>query len=147
LWTEAAEAADELGVMICSDGGCKNSGDVAKAIGGGADFVMLGSMFAGTTEGGNVSSDGTVNFYGMSSKTANDKHFGGLKDYRSSEGRTVKLNNKGPIEAIARQILGGLASACTYSNCTALDQLPLLAQFARVNNTHNRWLESQTIGF
>jgi GMP reductase len=145
--TETVEAAESLGVLICSDGGCKSSGDVAKAVAGGADFVMLGSMFAGTIEGGNVADDGTVNFYGMSSKTANDKHFGGLKDYRSSEGRTVKLASKGHIEPIARQILGGLASACTYSNCTSLDQLPLMAQFAHVNNTHNRWLESQTIGF
>lgn len=145
--TEAVEAADSLGVKVCSDGGCKASGDVAKAIAAGADFVMLGSMLAGTTEGGNISADGTVNFYGMSSKTANDKHFGGLKDYRSSEGRTVKMNSKGGIEAIARQILGGLASACTYSRCTSLDELPINAQFARVNNTHNRWLESQTIGY
>lgn len=144
---ETVEAASELGVLICSDGGCKSSGDVAKAIGAGADFVMLGSMFAGTNEGGNIAADGSVNFYGMSSKTANDKHFGGLKDYRSSEGRTVKLQSKGSIEVIARQVLGGLSSACTYSNCATLDQLPLMAQFARVNNTHNRWLESQTIGF
>lgn len=145
--TEAVEAADELGILVCSDGGCKNSGDVAKAIAGGADFVMLGSMFAGSDEGGNFAADGSVSFYGMSSKTANDKHFGGLKEYRSSEGRTVKLSPKGPIEVIAKQILGGLASACTYSNCNSLYQLPAMAQFARVNNTHNRWLESQTIGF
>lgn len=144
---EAVDEADKLGVLVCSDGGCKNSGDVAKAIAAGSDFVMLGSMFAGSTEGSDVDADGVVQFYGMSSKTANDKHFGGLKDYRSSEGRTVKIAHKGPIEGIARQVLGGLASACTYSACTSLEELPNKSKFIRVNNTHNRWLEKNTTGY
>lgn len=145
--SECAEAADELGVLVCSDGGCVEPGDVAKAIAGGADFVMLGSMLAGTTEGGMVDENGDVQFYGMSSKTANDKHFGGLKNYRSSEGRTVKMNYKGDMSGVIQRVLGGITSACTYSACHYLEELPIKAIFAKVNNTHNRSLEAATIGY
>ena len=91
---ECADAAHGLGGHIIADGGCSSSGDVAKAFGAGADFVMLGGMLAGHDEGGGEVVDGNVQFYGMSSDTANIKHFGGLKDYRSSEGRTVRLPYK-----------------------------------------------------
>ena len=110
---ECADAAHGLGGHIIADGGCASPGDVAKAFAGGADFVMLGGMLAGHDEGGGevitkyyqtneleyevgehlnnrkhkVEEKQFVQFYGMSSDAANKKHFGGLKDYRSSEGR------------------------------------------------------------
>jgi GMP reductase len=76
------------------DGGCSSSGDVAKAFGAGADFVMLGGMMAGHDEGGGEVVDGNVQFYGMSSDTANTKHFGGLntlEDLRTIEVLKVEL--------------------------------------------------------
>ena len=143
---DSVQAADECGVYICSDGGCSQPGHVAIAIAAGADFVMLGTMLAGTDEGGGEIVDGKVMFYGMSSKTANHKHSGGLKDYRSSEGRTTMIPYKGPMDSVIKNILGGLRSTCTYVGAPTIAALPLKANAIRVNNTHNRAYESFTIG-
>jgi len=148
---ECADAAHGLGGHIISDGGCNNTGDVAKAFGAGADFVMLGSMLAGHKEGGGevMEEDGrsVVKFYGMSSKTANEKHFGGLMDYRTSEGRTVHIPYKGEIKDTVQDILGGVRSACTYVGARELKHLSKCATFVRVNNTHNNLLEKYTVGY
>lgn len=68
------------------DGGCTCPGDVAKAFGAGADFVMLGGMFAGHDQSGGdiIVRDGKKYklFYGMSSSTAMNKYHGGVADYR-----------------------------------------------------------------
>ena len=99
---ECADAAHGLGAHIIADGGCTCPGDVAKAFGGGADFVMLGGMFAGHEEGGGkkIKKNGSqfIEFYGSSSDTALDKHYGGLSDYRSSEGKKVQLKYRGKIK-------------------------------------------------
>ena len=162
---ECADAAHGLGGHIIADGGCTSSGDVAKAFAAGADFVMLGGMLSGTSEGGGmqktryfrtgeVDADGNdileektqIEFYGMSSKTANNKHFGGLKDYRSSEGRTVLVDYKGNIQSVIQSILGGVRSACTYAGAEKLKNLPKCATFVRCSDTHTRVFESKTIG-
>lgn len=145
---ECADAAHGLGGHIIADGGCTTAGDVAKAFGAGADFVMLGGMLAGHDEGCGeaVFDDGVqtgVKFYGMSSKAANDKHFGGLKDYRASEGREVIIPYRGSVENTVLDILGGLRSACTYVGASRLKQLSKCTTFIRVNNTHNRVFESK----
>ena len=139
---ECADAAHGLGGHIIADGGCSSSGDVAKAFGAGADFVMLGGMLAGHDEGGGEVVDGNVQFYGMSSDTANIKHFGGLKDYRSSEGRTVKIPYKGQISNTVQDILGGIRSACTYAGARKLKDLSKCTTFIRVNNQYNRVFEN-----
>lgn len=76
---------------ISKDGGCTCPGDIAKAIGAGADFVMLGGMLAGHDQsGGEVverSGKKLKLFYGMSSATAMKKHAGGVAEYRASEGK------------------------------------------------------------
>lgn len=87
-----------------------------------------------------------VKFYGMSSETANNKHFGGLKDYRSSEGRTVLVDYKGDMQPVIQNILGGLRSACTYAGAEKLKHLPKCATFVRCTDTHTRIFESKTIG-
>ena len=138
---ECADAAHGLGGHIIADGGCTTPGDVAKAFAGGADFVMLGGMLAGHTEGGGEVINDKVTFYGMSSKAANDKHFGGLKEYRSSEGREVSIDYKGDINTTMQNILGGLRSACTYAGAQKLKQLSKCATFIRCNDTHNRIYE------
>ena len=88
---ECADAAHGLGAHIIADGGCTCPGDVAKGFGAGADFVMLGGMLAGHKEGGGdiIQENGTkfIEFYGSSSEEANEKHYGGLANYRSSEGK------------------------------------------------------------
>ena len=159
---ECADAAHGLGGHIIADGGCSSSGDVAKAFGAGADFVMLGGMLAGHDEGGgevitrsyitnetgpdhgigHTVQKSFVEFYGMSSNTANIKHFGGLKEYRSSEGRTVKIPYKGEVSSTVQDILGGIRSACTYAGARKLKDLSKCTTFIRVNNQYNKIFEN-----
>jgi len=138
---ECADAAHGLGAHIIADGGCTCPGDVAKAFGGGADFVMLGGMLAGHKEGGgNIVKDNGkayVEFYGSSSEEANFKHYGGLSDYRSSEGKKVKLPYRGEIDSTVKDILGGVRSSCTYVGAQSLKQLSKCTTFVRVNNQYN----------
>jgi GMP reductase len=167
---ECADAAHGLGGHIIADGGCTTPGDVAKAFAAGADFVMLGGMLAGHDEGGGESVYKFVHnneyffvkddesykpiidrkefrqFYGMSSQTANKKHFGGLKDYRSSEGRTILVPYRGPIENTVQDILGGIRSTCTYVGAPSLKQLSKCTTFVRCTQTHNAVYEKNTIG-
>ncbi len=138
---ECADAAHGLGAHIIADGGCTCPGDVAKAFGGGADFVMLGGMFAGHEEGGGkkVKKNGSqfIEFYGSSSDTALEKHYGGLSDYRSSEGKKVQLKYRGKIKDTVQNILGGLRSSCTYVGAPSLKQLSKCTTFVRVNQQFN----------
>ena len=139
---ECSDAAHGLGAHIIADGGCTCPGDVAKAFGAGADFVMLGGLLAGHDEGGGtiVSETGDnprVIFYGMSSDTAMDKHHGGVAEYRSSEGRTVEIPYRGPVKNTVLDLLGGLRSACTYVGAPTLKQLSKCTTFIRVNRQIN----------
>lgn len=134
---ECADAAHGLGGHIIADGGCTCPGDVAKAFGAGADFVMLGGMLAGHDEGGGEIKDGKVTFYGMSSDTAMTKHHGGVAEYRSSEGRTVEVKYKGAVKDTVLDLLGGVRSACTYVGAPTLKQLSKCTTFIRVNRQIN----------
>lgn len=134
---ECADAAHGLGGHIIGDGGCTCPGDVAKAFGAGADFVMLGGMLAGHDEGGGIIEDGTVKFYGMSSETAMNKHHGGVAEYRSSEGRTVSIPYRGPVLNTVKDILGGLRSACTYVGASRLKDFSKCVTFIRTNRQYN----------
>jgi GMP reductase len=134
---ECADAAHGLGAHIIADGGCVCPGDVAKAFGAGADFVMLGGMLSGHDEGGGEIKDGKVTFYGMSSDTAMNKHSGGVAEYRSSEGRTVEVKYKGPVQNTVLDLLGGLRSTCTYVGAPSLKQLSKCTTFIRVNRQIN----------
>ena len=138
---ECADAAHGLGAHMIADGGCTCPGDVAKGFGGGADFVMLGGMFAGHDEGKGkiVKSNGSkyIEFYGSSSDTANNKHYGGLSSYRSSEGRTVRVKYRGKIENTIQNILGGIRSSCTYVGAPSLKQLSKCTTFVRVAKQFN----------
>jgi len=139
---ECADAAHGLGGRIISDGGCTCPGDVAKAFGGGADFVMLGGLLAGHDECGGdlIQRDGKPYklFYGMSSLTAMEKHAGGIASYRASEGKTVEVPYRGPIEDTVRDVLGGVRSACTYVGAASLKELTKRTTFIRVREQENR---------
>jgi GMP reductase len=154
---ECSDAAHGLGAHIIADGGCTCPGDVAKAFGAGADFVMLGGMLAGHDEGGGkvinkafktgevhydsgdelVEAKQFVEFYGMSSDTAMEKHHGGVAEYRSSEGRTVEIPYKGAVKNTVLDLLGGLRSTCTYVGAPSLKQLSKCTSFIRVNRQIN----------
>ncbi|WP_372745009.1 GMP reductase [Lutibacter sp.] len=138
---ECADAAHGLGGQIVSDGGCKVPGDIAKAFGGGADFVMLGGMLAGHTESGGktieINGEKFKQFYGMSSETAMNKHVGGVAEYRASEGKTVEIPYRGSVENSLQDILGGLRSTCTYVGANRLKELTKRTTFIRVQEQHN----------
>ena len=142
---ECADAAHGLKGQIISDGGCRVPGDVAKAFGGGADFVMLGGMLAGHDESGGelVEKNGVQYklFYGMSSETAMNKYSGGVADYRASEGKTVKVKYRGPVDHTMQDLLGGVRSACTYVGAQSLKELTKRTTFIRVEEQHNLWFE------
>ena len=152
--------------LICADGGCRNPSDIVKAFAAGADFVMLGGMLAGTdecegeweyeykckTKLNDISSHTewyqsvnpgyptekkkkSLKFYGMSSHDAQSK-YGGIKDYRASEGRVKVVPYKGKVESIMSDILGGIRSACAYIGATKLKDISKCAEFIRVNRTH-----------
>ncbi len=138
---ECADAAHGLEGHICADGGCTTPGDVAKALGGGADFVMLGGMFAGHDEcaGDVVERDGEKyqRFYGMSSRTAMEKYAGGVAQYRAAEGKEVLVPYRGPVAGTAQEILGGVRSACTYVGARRLREFSKRTTFVRVSQQGN----------
>ena len=165
---ECSDAAHGLGGHICSDGGCKVVGDIAKALGSNADFIMLGSMFAGTdecegewkyeyyTEAGssapgfwqpidpennNIKRKVSLKYYGMSSKNAMDKHHNGVAKYRTAEGKCVTVPYKGTAEEVLQDIYGGLRSACTYIGADKIKDFGKKTTFIQVNNTHNKIYE------
>ncbi len=138
---ECADAAHGLHGLICADGGCTSPGDLAKAFGAGADFVMLGGMLAGHDECGSdiVEKDGVLKmrFYGMSSREAMEKYSGGVAEYRASEGKEVLLDYRGPVEKTLKDILGGVRSACTYVGARQLKELSKRTTFIRVSQQLN----------
>ena len=141
---ECADAANGVGGHILADGGCTQPGDVAKAFGGGAHMVMIGGMLAGHDESEQEVVDGKIEFYGMSSDRAREKH-GKRKDgYRGNEGRWTSLPYRGPVKNTVEDILGGVRSAATYIGARRLKDMPKCATFVRVNNVINRVYERYT---
>ena len=138
---ECADAAHGLRGLICADGGCTSPGDLAKAFGAGADFVMLGGMLAGHDECGSevVEQDGVrkMRFYGMSSREAMKKYAGGVAEYRAAEGKDVLIDYRGSVENTVQDILGGVRSACTYVGARKLKELSKCTTFIRVTQQLN----------
>jgi len=138
---ECSDAAHGLKGLLLGDGGCTNSGDISKAFAGGADFIMLGGMMAGHDEsGGNViQKDGKtfVEFYGMSSSTAMEKHYGEKASYRAAEGKRVLIPYRGPVINTMNDILGGIRSTCTYVGASSLKELSKRTTFIRVSQQSN----------
>ena len=138
---ECADAAHGLKGLVCSDGGCTVPGDISKAFAGGADFVMLGGMFAGHDEcsGEKIEQDGRTykRFYGMSSAEAMKKHKGGVAEYRASEGKSINMPYKGPVDTTIQDILGGVRSTCTYVGAQKLKELSKRTTFLRVTQQVN----------
>jgi GMP reductase len=130
---ECADAAHGLSGLVCADGGCRTTADIAKAFGAGADFVMLGGTLAGTDECAGERTDQGLKFYGMSSKEAQDLYYGGVKGYAASEGRCSYIPLKGPVEDTIITILGALRSTCSYVGANTLKDLPKCTTFIRVN--------------
>jgi GMP reductase len=138
---ECADAAHGLKGHVCSDGGCAVPGDIAKAFGGGADFVMLGGMLAGhqecegkiryeDREGEKVAV--AMEFYGMSSETAMGKYHGGIAEYRAAEGKTIEMPYRGMVNTTIQEITGGIRSMMTYIGAKKLKEIPKRTTFVLV---------------
>jgi GMP reductase len=140
---ECSDTAHGIDAHIISDGGIQMNADFSKAYAGGSDFVMSGSIFAAHTEsGGELTKDESNQkmykiFYGMSSKTAMEKYSGGVANYRSSEGKTVKLEYRGDVDGTVLELLGGVRSAMTYIGAKTLKDIPKCATFIKVNRQLN----------
>ena len=138
---ECADAAHGVGGHIISDGGITCPGDMAKAFGGGADFVMVGGRFAGHDQNpGDVEEiDGKKykSFHGMSSDKAQETHYGKMEKYRASEGRVLKIPYKGDLNETVQDYLGGLRSTCTYINASTIKNMAKCTTFIRVSQQVN----------
>jgi GMP reductase len=167
---ECADAAHQVGGMVCADGGITCPGDLGKAFGAGADFIMIGSLFAGTDEAdGEIISKWIFNgeyepamdgsgfepclelkefkqFYGMSSTLAQEKFGNGKPKYRASEGRVSLVPYVGSIDGVIEELLGGLRSTMTYIGAWKLKNIPKQCTFYKVHNQLNRTYERYTIG-
>lgn len=169
---ECADASHQVGGMICADGGITCPGDIGKAFGGGADFIMIGGLYAGTDEADgeiiektyltNERSVEDINgiithvpvyetkkfklFYGMSSAYAQEKFGDGKRKYRASEGRVTLVPYAGSIDTVNEEFLGGLRSTMTYIGATRLKDIPKCCVFYKVHNQLNRMYENTTIG-
>ena len=143
---ECADAAHGLKGLVCADGGCTVPGDVAKAFGAGADFVMLGGMLAGhdecegeiryETRAGKQVPVG-MTFYGMSSDVAMTKYSGGVAKYRASEGKVVEVPYRGLVADTMQEIMGGVRSMMTYIGAMKLKEVPKRTTFVRVSSQLN----------
>ena len=128
---------------IISDGGITCPGDMAKSFGAGADFVMVGGEFAGHYEnpGEIIEENGQKYkfFYGMSSSYAMENNYSANNNtnYRSSEGREIKVKYKGKLNNTIENYLGGLRSTCTYTNSLCIESLNTNCKFILVNNQYN----------
>jgi len=139
---ECADAAHGLNGHIIADGGCTCPGDIAKAFGAGADFVMLGGMLAGHDESELEPKMGDDNkwcieFYGNSSEEAMKRHKGGVANYRTSEGRKVRVPWRGPVDYTVRDILGSIRSTCTYVGARRLKELSKRTTFVCCSQQFN----------
>ena len=135
---ECADAANGVGGHIMADGGCVEPGDVAKALGGGAHFIMLGGMLAGHNESELPVVDGEREFYGSSSDRAREVHGKSKAGYRGNEGRAITIPDRGPVKETVEDMLGGVRSACTYIGAIRLKDVPKCASFVRTNSVINK---------
>lgn len=146
---DAASVAREYGKTIIADGGIKYSGDIVKAIAAGGNAVMLGSMFAGTTETpGKIITDGDKKYKvyrGMGSIGAmaqshgsSDRYFqGGVNEANKlvPEGIEARVEYKGDVSDTIFQLIGGLRSGMGYVGARNIDELINKAQFVQMTNS------------
>lgn len=140
---DCAERAEKFGKKVIADGGIKYSGDITKAIGGGAAAVMIGSLFAGTLE-----SPGEIEIYqgrsfkvyrGMGSLSAmacgsKDRYFQEGNKKLVPEGVEGRVPYRGALSEIVFQMCGGIRAGMGYCGMKTIDDLRKKAQFIRITN-------------
>jgi len=133
---DCADAAEDLGVTICADGGIRTSGDAVKALMAGADTVMIGSLLAGTEEspGAVVEVDGTryKRSRGMATTIAAEKRDDKDVDVRADEGVEALTPYKGPLEDVITEFCAGIQSGLSYCGGATIRAARENAEFIRV---------------
>ena len=139
------EEAKKTGTPIIADGGIKFSGDLCKAIGIGADTVMIGSLFAGTDEtpgesflyqGRKYKGYRGMGSLGAMKKGSSDRYFQKKESEASKlvpEGIEGKVPYRGPISEMIYQLLGGLRSGMGYTGAATIGELHKRAKFVRIS--------------
>ncbi|MCZ8374266.1 MAG: IMP dehydrogenase [Beijerinckiaceae bacterium] len=143
---EAAEEANKDGIPVIADGGIKFSGDLAKALAGGASVAMIGSLLAGTDE-----SPGEVFLYqgrsykayrgmgslGAMARGSADRYFQAeIKDTMKlvPEGIEGQVPYKGPVANVVHQLAGGLKAAMGYVGAKTIAEFQEKAEFIRISS-------------
>ena len=135
------EECSRVDRSIVADGGIRNPGDVVKALAFGADFVMIGSILAGTrpTPGAVISrksSDGSEALYklyrGMASSEVHDEYHGGLADWKTAEGISLEVEYREEEESIVADLIGGLRSGLTYGGAETIKELQRKLNYVRI---------------
>jgi IMP dehydrogenase len=147
---EASLAAREAGVPVIADGGLQYSGDIAKALVAGADAVMIGSLFAGTDEspgeivfqGGKqfklyrgMGSLGALQTRGKKTSYSKDRYFQAdvpNDDKLIPEGIEGQVAYRGPVSAVAYQLVGGLRQSMFYVGARTVEELKVKGRFVRI---------------
>ena len=141
---ETAAACREAGVPAIADGGIRTSGDVVKAIGAGADCVMVGSLLAGTDEapgevflyqGRSYKSYRGMGSIGAMARGSADRYF--QQEVRDSlklvpEGIEGRVGYKGPVSAVVHQLVGGLRAGMGYTGSATVEELQRNTRFRRI---------------
>ena len=146
---DCSDAAHGLGGLIIADGGITCPGDVSKAFGACADFVMMGGQFAGHEQNPGEVIEKIIpghpneikkfkRFHGMSSKRAMETHYGKMEKYRSSEGREITIPYKGDLNNTVLDYLGGIRSTCTYIGATSIKNMGKCTTFVKVTRQLNK---------
>ena len=132
LILDCANAIQKKGGIFLSDGGITCPGDIGKAFGAGADFVMCGGLFNGHYECEcEISPGGYIEYYGMASNNAMNK-YNQQTNYISDEGKSVMVKYRGNVKETIQRILGGIRSLCTYTNSYKLLHLKKNVRFIKV---------------
>jgi IMP dehydrogenase len=125
-------SASDRDATLIADGGIKNSGDIVKALAAGADFVMLGSLLAGTEEtpGSIIRVDGELRkrYRGMASK---DAQYDWKGSYRSVEGIAHSVPLRGPVHIAIEELEVGIRSGLSYSGALNVPELHRRSSFVR----------------
>jgi IMP dehydrogenase len=141
--SECARVAEEADIPIIGDGGVRYSGDLVKAIAAGANSVMIGSLFAGTSEspGERILWEGrsykvyrAMGSVGAMSEGSADRYFQEDQKKLVPEGIEGMVSHKGPLGDMVFQLVGGLRAGMGYTGSPTIDDLRNGARFVRISN-------------
>ena len=133
---ECSKADIDRDVKIIADGGLRTSGDIVKALAAGADFVMLGSMLAGTDQSPgelytNIQGEQVKSYRGMASQEAQTEWRGKVG---SNEGISTFIPHKGSVYPILDELKRGIRSGLSYSGCRSITEFQASATFIKQTN-------------